>query len=136
MYVCLDCIDDSDKNKISMPESRGPCEVCGKVKNCHNIPRHIKIKTPGALPQKGWIKQNAGSNTILIKSDSRTIARIIHPHGDDQAQRDASLITAAPDLLEACKKYVAIWDVDISMSNTQKESLSAAKKAIAKAEAL
>ena len=47
MFICEDCLNDkeiakryADCGKSILPVSRGNCEECGKVKDCHEVYIH------------------------------------------------------------------------------------------------
>lgn len=43
MFVCADCLTKEkfkDFGKSILPISRGPCEECGKVADCHEVYLH------------------------------------------------------------------------------------------------
>lgn len=54
MFYCDEC---ASKNKwpgyYGMPQSRGPCEVCGKVRPCYDVPS-------SALPATRNMEANNG----------------------------------------------------------------------------
>lgn len=41
MFVCYDCIKPDERCSV-LPISRGPCERCQKVKDCHEVYIHKK----------------------------------------------------------------------------------------------
>ena len=55
-------------------------------------------------------------NTILIKNEFKTVCRITHPFGDDEAEADALLLHAAPDMLEALRDLVNAHEAKMGAS--------------------
>ena len=76
-------------------------------------------------------KDEKGSNM------TRTIAVILSYAVEEEADANARLIATAPELLEACKKYIAAEDGIVSgIADRKASALSCIRQAITKAEGI
>lgn len=45
MFMCKTCFDETTKNRgLFLAVSTGPCEDCGKVSTCADVPSDISIR--------------------------------------------------------------------------------------------
>ena len=89
MFICKECLND---DPIYMPQSRGPCEVCGKTRVCYDI-HHSQLPsskpeqkgdimsekhTPGKLKIEGAaINNESGSVVAICCSNKANAERLV-----------------------------------------------------------
>lgn len=58
MFICQECLEEN-YNNFAFPTSVGPCEICGKTKNCCDVPsRILKPKHPKYEIKLEYFKQS------------------------------------------------------------------------------
>lgn len=100
MFICVDqCIERYDNWAIS--RSYGPCEICGKTKECYDIPsKYLKLKPPKITEEdiafyEQWLKDymhqgfEADPNKETFTDDFGHV--IINVHRKDECNKPCTI---------------------------------------------
>ncbi len=114
MFICSECLKD---DPFYMPQSRGPCEVCGKVKVCYDI-HHSQL--PESKPEP-----DRPSEAEMIK-ESEVLERIGETIGvmdQEQLARLHNDITSGYKKLEPDDIEAPIVRYTFKMAKTESKFL-------------